>query len=185
MAGCIDINDFDETIRGPFEWDLKRLATGIILAGREAGSKSAACGEAAALFLKSYRRSMHAFAHMTVMDVAHFQVHRLQRIAPVSQVLRKAEQATPQYNAERLLQQPKKNGIGHRIFVENKPLQYRVSAAKAQMILESLSSYRESLPPRTAALLRSISPAGCCFSGGGDGQRRAARLHRLPGRQWQ
>jgi hypothetical protein len=30
-----DINDFDETIRGPFEWDVKRLATSIILAGRE------------------------------------------------------------------------------------------------------------------------------------------------------
>ena len=45
---------------------------------------------------------MHAFARMTVIDVAHFQVHRLQRIAPVSQVLRKAERATPQYNAERL-----------------------------------------------------------------------------------
>src|SRR5271154_6021890 len=56
-----DINDFDETIRGPFEWDLKRMATSIILAGRETGSKSAACGTAAAVFLRSYRRSMHAF----------------------------------------------------------------------------------------------------------------------------
>ncbi len=104
-----DINDFDETIRGPFEWDLKRLATSIMLAGREAGSKSAACAAAAALLLKNYRRSMHAFARMPVLDVARFQVHRLQRIAPVSQVLRKAERATPQYNAERLLQHPKKN----------------------------------------------------------------------------
>jgi len=32
-----DLNDFDETIRGPFEWDIKRLATSLILAGREAG----------------------------------------------------------------------------------------------------------------------------------------------------
>src|SRR5271156_2172235 len=102
-----DINDFDETIRGPFEWDVKRLATSIILAGQEAGSKGAACAAAAAQFLRSYRRSMRAFARMTVMDVAHFQVHRLQRIAPVSQVLRKAERATPQYNASHLLEQPK------------------------------------------------------------------------------
>src|ERR1700687_6084694 len=58
-----DINDFDETIRGPFEWDVKRLATSIILAGRESGSKSAACGAATTVFLRSYRRSMHAFAH--------------------------------------------------------------------------------------------------------------------------
>src|SRR3974390_1097174 len=31
-----DINDFDETIRGPFEWDVKRLASSLVLAGREA-----------------------------------------------------------------------------------------------------------------------------------------------------
>src|SRR5579862_3451975 len=59
-----DINDFDETIRGPFEWDAKRLATSIILAGRESGSKSAACGAAAGLFLRAYRRPMRAFARM-------------------------------------------------------------------------------------------------------------------------
>src|SRR5476649_1587624 len=34
-----DINDFDETIRGPFEWDVKRMATAIILAGRETRSE--------------------------------------------------------------------------------------------------------------------------------------------------
>src|SRR6202046_5553014 len=46
-----DINDFDETIRGPFEWDVKRMATSFVLAGREAGSKSAACGAAGGLLL--------------------------------------------------------------------------------------------------------------------------------------
>ncbi len=34
-----DINDFDETIRGPFEWDLKRMAASLVLAGRAAGHK--------------------------------------------------------------------------------------------------------------------------------------------------
>ena len=33
-----DINDFDETIAGPFEWDVKRMATSLVLAGREAGA---------------------------------------------------------------------------------------------------------------------------------------------------
>jgi uncharacterized protein (DUF2252 family) len=143
-----DINDFDETIRGPFEWDVKRMATSIILAGREAGSKDANCTEAAALFLKSYRRSMHTLARMPVMDVARFQVHRLQRIAPVSQVLRKAEQATPQYNAERLLTKPAKDSpVNHLVFVENKPLQYRITGSKAQEILDSLAQYRQCLLP--------------------------------------
>src|ERR1700728_2592899 len=149
-----DINDFDETIRGPFEWDVKRLATSFILAGREAGSKSAACGEAAGILLRSYRRSMHAFARMPVMDVARFQVHRLQRIAPVSQVLRQAERATPLYNQERLTQPAKAHSKGgknapppHRIFIENRPLQYRLTSAKAQLVLDSLSMYRETLAP--------------------------------------
>src|ERR1700754_1142594 len=119
-----DINDFDETIRGPFEWDVKRLATSILLAGREAGSKSAECSMAVTTFLKSYRRLTHTFSRMSVLEMARFQVHRLQRIAPVSEVLRKAEQATPQYNAERLL----KNGL----FVENKPVQYRLPGTKGQ-----------------------------------------------------
>ncbi len=35
-----DLNDFDETIRGPWEWDVKRMATSIILAGREAGQNA-------------------------------------------------------------------------------------------------------------------------------------------------
>src|SRR6202012_1603081 len=68
-----DINDFDETIRGPFEWDVKRLATSSILAWRKCGRKSPPCGSAAAMLLRSYRRAMHAFARMTVMEVAHFQ----------------------------------------------------------------------------------------------------------------
>ncbi len=119
---------------------------------------------------------MHAFARMTVMDVAHFQVHRLQRIAPVSQVLRKAEQATPQYNAARLLEQPKataKTGKGapapHRIFVEHKPLQYRLSPAKAQMILDSLSLYRESLLPERQHFFDLYRPLDVAFRVVGTG----------------
>jgi uncharacterized protein (DUF2252 family) len=171
-----DINDFDETIRGPFEWDVKRLATSIILAGREAGSKSAACVAAAGLFLRSYRRSMRAFARMTVMDVAHFQVHRLQRIAPVSQVLRKAEQATPLFNAARLLTEPKAPSRGgkdgpapHRVFVEHKPLQFRLSPAKAEMILDSLSMYRESLLPERQHFFNLYRPLDVAFRVVGTG----------------
>jgi uncharacterized protein (DUF2252 family) len=170
-----DINDFDETIRGPFEWDVKRLATSIILAGRESESKSAACSAAAAQFLTSYRRSMRAFARMTVMEVAHFQVHRLQRVAPVSLVLRKAEQATPVFNAAQLLTEPKaptsgKNTLApHRIFVERRPFQYRISGAKAQMILDSLTMYRETLLPERQHFFDLYRPLDVAFRVVGTG----------------
>ena len=41
-----DINDFDETIRGPFEWDLKRMAASLVLAGRESGHKGRSAQQA-------------------------------------------------------------------------------------------------------------------------------------------
>ena len=171
-----DINDFDETIRGPFEWDLKRLATSIVLAGREAGDKKAACDVATGVLLRSYRGFMHTFARMPVLDVARFQVHRLQRIAPVSQVLRKAERATPQYILQRLTEPPKaplkggKNGLPpHRIFVEHKPLQFRLSPAKARSILDSLSLYRQSLLPERQHFFDQYRPLDVAFRVVGTG----------------
>jgi uncharacterized protein (DUF2252 family) len=171
-----DINDFDETIRGPFEWDVKRLATSIVLAGREGGSKSAICNDAASVLLRSYRRSMHAFARMPVMDLARYQVHRLQRIAPVSQVLRKAERATPLNNQEHLTVQPKAAAKGvtkappdHRIFVEHKPLQFRLKGAKADLILDSLNLYRESLAPERQHFFDLYRPLDVAFRVVGTG----------------
>ena len=162
-----DINDFDETIHGPFEWDVKRLATSIILAGREAGDKDSDCDAAVAVLLKTYRRSMATFAKMPVMDLARYQVHRLQRIEPVSKVLVKAERTTPQANQERLTEQTK--GLDHRVFVEKKPLQYRVSTAKAQEVLDSLTFYRGTLLPERRHFLDQYRPLDVAFRVVGTG----------------
>src|ERR1700736_1969446 len=60
-----DINDFDETICGPFEWDVKRLATSILLAGREAGARDSSSQRAVALCLEQYRQLMLTFSRMS------------------------------------------------------------------------------------------------------------------------
>ena len=52
----MDINDFDETIRGPWEWDLKRLAASLVLAGRAGAVSEEDCRDAAEDAVKSYRR---------------------------------------------------------------------------------------------------------------------------------
>src|SRR5580698_5782436 len=90
-----DINDFDETIVGPFEWDVKRMATSLVLAGRGAGVKSLACRDAAATFLESYRTAITMFGRMPVLEMARFQVRRLQSVSAVAGILRMAERATP------------------------------------------------------------------------------------------
>ncbi|HEY4010281.1 MAG TPA: DUF2252 domain-containing protein [Acidobacteriaceae bacterium] len=97
-----DINDFDETIRGPFEWDIKRLATSLILAGREAGIKRADREEAIATFTQRYRRSMRRFANMPVLELARYQIHRLAHIGPMPAILAQAERSTPQRILEKL-----------------------------------------------------------------------------------
>src|SRR5271156_5026395 len=50
-----DINDFDETVRAPFEWDLKRLSTSLVLAGRTMGAKKSPCDSAVHAFAERYR----------------------------------------------------------------------------------------------------------------------------------
>src|SRR3984957_8407575 len=97
-----DINDFDETVVAPFEWDVKRMATSLILAGRASGGKNADCREAAAVFLESYRTMMAMFARMPVLEVARYQVHRLQNVTSVEGILLMAERATPMHTLQTL-----------------------------------------------------------------------------------
>ena len=167
-----DINDFDETIRGPFEWDLKRMATSIVLAGREAGTKSSGCVQAAGALLSTYHRFMQTFARAPVLDVARYQVHRLDRVVPISSALRKAERATPLANLKRLTEEPKtaKNKLApHRVFVEHKPLQYRLSAAGAQAVLHALAAYRQTLLPERRHFLDQYRPVDVAFRVVGTG----------------
>src|ERR1035437_4972460 len=90
-----DINDFDETIRGPFEWDLKRMAASLVLAGRESGHKAPSSQQAVVQCIERYRATMRAFAKMPGVDVGRFQVHRLSGVEPVHAALLTAERATP------------------------------------------------------------------------------------------
>src|SRR5579859_1346562 len=93
-----DINDFDETLVAPFEWDVKRMATSLILAGREASVGNQHCRDAAIAFLARYRRMMQLFATMPVLEVARYQVHRLGEVGPVSDILLAAKRSTPLTN---------------------------------------------------------------------------------------
>ncbi len=73
-----DINDFDETIRGPFEWDLKRMAASLVLAGRESRHKeSAACAAVEKCMRALLRADACVCQDGDCLRLARFQVHRL------------------------------------------------------------------------------------------------------------
>ena len=63
------VNDFDETLPGPFEWDLKRLVASFAVAGRERGFDADERLRITATVARAYREAMHAFAAMGTLEL--------------------------------------------------------------------------------------------------------------------
>ncbi len=163
-----DINDFDETIRGPFEWDLKRMAASLVLAGRESGHKESSAQDAVLHCIERYAAQMRAFAKMPLIEVARFPVHRLGSVEPVHDALLKAERASPQHTLAQLTG-PGKTGKDPRRFLEQPPTLTRVSSAQAAKILAALADYAETLEPQRRHLLSLYRPVDVAFKVVGAG----------------
>lgn len=171
-----DINDFDETIVGPFEWDVKRMATSLILAGREAGVKNVHCRDAAAVFLERYRYCITAFARMPLLDMARYQVHRLKNVSPVEGILRMAERATPMHTLSELTEIEKAKKTAHqqasqknRVFKTMAPVLTRVKGREAERVVASLELYAESLLRERRHLFSQYRPVDVAFKVVGTG----------------
>ena len=77
-----DLNDFDETLPGPFEYDVKRMAASFLIAGRNNGFAKADARAAAMASVAAYREAMADFARMPTMDIwyAHFDEDRFRTV---------------------------------------------------------------------------------------------------------
>ena len=141
-----DINDFDESLVGPWEWDVKRMSASLVLAGREAGNSDRQCRDAILAFVRNYRVAMKRFSEMPFVELARYQV--LRTVDPVRSVLRKAERATPPHNLEKLtiLQN------GKHVF-RKQELPYKMSQKEADEAVASLHAYSKTLLPERAHFL--------------------------------
>jgi uncharacterized protein (DUF2252 family) len=155
----MDLNDFDETALGPWEWDLKRLAASLVLAGREAGASEDECLEAARDTAGSYRRTMRLLARMPVADawnaiadeelVSHSGAKDL--IGTLRKVSEKARRNTSARFAAKSTEPDDEEG-GRR-FVDAPPVLRRVGDAEAARVAASLGPYLETLPEDRHPLL--------------------------------
>ena len=86
-----DVNDFDETLPGPFEWDIKRLAASFVLACRNNGLDEEVARETALAASRSYREHMTAYAEMHELDVwySHIVADELLDMARASRAVKK------------------------------------------------------------------------------------------------
>lgn len=160
-----DINDFDETLRGPFEWDVKRMATSILLAGEAAKIKPAASSAAVDSFLGAYCGLMHRFARMPVLAVARYLVHRIGNVAPIEKILQKAERQTPVFALGHLTEETKKG----RVFKTNLPLLRPVTGGEARGVLQSLGEFTQSILPERQRFFAKYRPIAVGFKVVGTG----------------
>lgn len=164
-ALVFDINDFDETIAGPWEWDVKRLATSIVLAGRESGNSDASCRAAVLSFVAAYRKSIADCAEMTVLQLARYTVHRHPEGSPIQGILQKAERATPRHILEKLT-----NGTGKvRTFKEQPPLLKSIDAKTRSSVLAAMEAYKPTVAPDRRHFLEQYHPQDVAFKVVGTG----------------
>ncbi|MCF3100169.1 DUF2252 domain-containing protein [Streptomyces roseoverticillatus] len=153
----IDLNDFDETLHGPWEWDVKRLAASLVLAGREAGADEATCRAAARDAAGSYRHTMRLLAGMPVADawnaiaderlVSHADARDL--TGTLERVSEKARRNT----SARFAAKATEKADGGRRFVDAPPVLRRLPDAEAAAVASALGGYLGTLPEELLPLL--------------------------------
>jgi len=157
-----DINDFDETFPGPWEWDLKRLGASFVLAARDRGFSTSTASEAVLAAASSYRERMAEFAEAGVLDTWYAQISveaikdrvREDRAA-FSQVI-KAETRARSRTSEAVI--PKLTSVvdGHWRIKDQPPVifHFQVEGTEfEEFVLKHLARYRESLPADRLDLL--------------------------------
>ncbi|MFC7305890.1 DUF2252 domain-containing protein [Streptomyces monticola] len=170
----IDLNDFDETVHGPWEWDLKRLAASLVLAGREAGADEDDCRESAHDAVGAYRRTMRLLAKLPVLDawnaiadeelVSHTDAHDL--LGTLERVSEKARNNTSGRFAAKSTELL---ADGSRRFVDAPPVLRRISDTEAASVATALGDYLGTLPVDRLPLLARYSIQDVAFRVVGTG----------------
>ncbi|MFJ3621075.1 DUF2252 domain-containing protein [Streptomyces iakyrus] len=170
----IDLNDFDETVPGPWEWDLKRLVASLVLAGRVAGADEDQCRKAAYDAAGAYRRTMQLLARLPVLDawnaiadeelVSHTDAHDL--LGTLERVSEKARHNTSGRFAAKSTEATEDGG---RRFVDAPPVLRRVPDAEAAAVAASLEEYVGTLQEDRLPLLARYAVQDVAFRVVGTG----------------
>ena len=158
-----DVNDFDETNPGPFEWDVKRLATSFVLAARDNGFPKSVVGQAALTSARQYRLSMAEYAAKKEIDIWYDRVDAstMETWAmrssgknaekAVRRTVAKAQTRTA-WTAVRKLT---KVVNGRRQFIDDPPLVVRMpeESMAYKLVIQTLPGYLDTLAPDRRSLL--------------------------------
>ncbi|MER7753236.1 DUF2252 domain-containing protein [Kitasatospora sp. NPDC097643] len=154
----MDINDFDETVPGPWEWDLKRLAASLVLAGRETGADESTARAAAQHAAGAYRRTMRTLAKLPALDawnaVADEQLVSFADAHDLADVLAKVgAKALGNTSAKFAARNTVRTADGDWRFTAAPPVLTEVTDATAHAVAESLGPYVATVPAEVRTLL--------------------------------
>lgn len=161
-----DLNDFDQAWIGPFEWDLKRLAASVVLAGREAGEREARCRDAAETTARAWRETLVRFAGTSVLELYRRPVLRHMNRGPVPATLARAARETPARAVAKLTHEIRP---GARRFRKAPPLLVPAPPATAKRVLRALRAYAETVSDNRRLVLDAFRPVDVAFKVVGTG----------------
>jgi uncharacterized protein (DUF2252 family) len=157
-----DLRDFDETLPGPFEWDVSRLVASIVVLARESGLKERVADGAVAACLRAYRQRIAEYARSKQLEIWYDLVtadHLVALYKPEEQeqvwahITRKARRRTSAGSARKLTET-----IGGRTQItEDPPLRVRLQGDELALEDAVFTAYRSSLPEYRRHLLDRFS----------------------------
>jgi uncharacterized protein (DUF2252 family) len=153
-----DINDFDETLPAPWEWDLKRLVVSFVIAGRDSDLSDQESKAAAIDCARSYREHLREYSRLSPLEIWYTRIGVEQAIemAPDEKTRKIREQMMAKAR-ERIIEHlyPKivtQTG-GRNRFVDQPPILYHVNEPDWEtLVREGLEDYRQSLPEERRVL---------------------------------
>jgi uncharacterized protein (DUF2252 family) len=150
-----DINDFDETLPGPFEWDVKRLAASVAIGARDRGF-SAAEGEAAVLAAAaSYRGAMAEFATMGELDVWYARLDVAETLAGLRHGVTKAERERVEKNLAKARNKDSLRALAK--LTERRDGELRIASRPPLLVpIEELAVREGADPKAITAMLRGL-----------------------------
>jgi uncharacterized protein (DUF2252 family) len=162
----VDLNDFDESLPGPWEWDLKRLVASVNVAGRENGLNKRERRRAVKDCVAGYRFNLDRLYPMGVLDVwsVYGYADRKPKFFDVPKkswtlIQKTVQKARGTTNATLLPKVARRQTDGGWRFVEDPPILTRVDDDTRRKVIASLGPYSDTLPIGTRQLLRRYSVA--------------------------
>jgi uncharacterized protein (DUF2252 family) len=156
-AELFDINDFDETLHGPFEWDLLRLAASLVVAGRSRGFAAHDNRHAVHRAIHSYRERMAGYATMRAIDVYYSSVSVASIVSYVDKrarpMIETALRAAAHHDS--LHELPKLTALvdGRRRIVDRPPVIVHRDEVTHPLAVAAMAGYRDSLEEDRRVLL--------------------------------